>query len=144
MSNDFAGRWTKPPNSFFLSQIIYFILIFNSFLNISSSMGIAQTLYNVCFKRTSSMVVTIGVGAFAYERCKFILFFLNFPQWQLWDQIICQTKHRLKSKISAKNKLWNWLVILMPCNSLTSFECKEAFAITRLTNFAALLTKRHP
>ena len=32
----------------------------------------------------------------------------------------------------------------MPCNSLTSFEYKEAFAITRLTNFAALLTKRHP
>ena len=123
MSNDFAGRWTKPPNSFFLSQIIYFILIFNSFLNISRSMGIAQTLYNVCFKRTSSMVVTIGVGAFAYERCKFIIVFLNFPQWQLWDQ---KTNKITKlSKISAKNKLWNWLVILMPCNSLTNFEFEE-------------------
>ena len=32
----------------------------------------------------------------------------------------------------------------MPCNSLTSFECEEAFAITRFTNFAAILTKRHP
>ena len=32
----------------------------------------------------------------------------------------------------------------MPCNSLTSFEYEEAFAITRLTNFAAILTKRHP
>ena len=29
----------------------------------------------------------------------------------------------------------------MPCNSLTSFEYEEAFAITRL---AAILTKRHP
>ena len=32
----------------------------------------------------------------------------------------------------------------MPCNSLTSFEYEEAFAITRLTNFAAILTRRHP
>ena len=32
----------------------------------------------------------------------------------------------------------------MPCNSLTSFEYEEAFAITKLTNFAAILTKRHP
>ena len=41
-------------------------------------------------------------------------------QLQLWDQIICQTK-------TAKKFLWNWLVILMPCNSLT-FEYEEAFA----------------
>merc|ERR1711890_77953 len=32
------------------------------------NMGLSQTIYNVCFKRTSSMVVTIGVGAFFYER----------------------------------------------------------------------------
>ena len=42
-------------------------------------------------------------------------------QLQLWDQIICQTN-------TAKNFLWNWLVILMPCNSLTNFEYEEVFA----------------
>ena len=35
---------------------------------------------------------------------------------------------------------WSYL---MPWNSLTSFEIEEAFAITRLTNFAAILLKRH-
>ena len=28
--------------------------------------------------------------------------------------------------------------------ALTSFECEETFAIIRLTNFAVILTKRHP
>ena len=49
-------------------------------------------------------------------------------QSQLWDQIICQTK-------TAKNFLWNWLVILMSCNSLTNFEYEEAFAKPELLKF---------
>ena len=51
-------------------------------------------------------------------------------QSQLWDQIICQTK-------TAKFFLWNWLVILMPCNSLTNFEFEEE-------EFCCNLAKRHP
>ena len=51
-------------------------------------------------------------------------------QSQLWDQIICQTK-------TAKNFLWNWLVILMPCNSLTNFEFEEE-------EFCCNLAKIHP
>ena len=51
-------------------------------------------------------------------------------QSQLWDQIICQTK-------TAKIFLWNWLVILMPCNSLTNFEFEEE-------EFCCNLAKRHP
>ena len=47
-------------------------------------------------------------------------------QSQLWDQIICQTK-------TAKVFLWNWLVILVSCNSLTNFAfCKKP----ELINFA--------
>ena len=49
-------------------------------------------------------------------------------QSQLWDQIICQTK-------TAKNFLWNWLVIFMACNSLTNFEYEEAFAKPELLKF---------
>ena len=49
-------------------------------------------------------------------------------QSQLWDQIICQTK-------TAKKILWNWLVILMSCNSLTNFEYEEAFAKPELLKF---------
>ena len=46
----------------------------------SRNMGLSQTIYNICFKRTSSMVVTIGVGAFVYERRKFaiLLHILDF------------------------------------------------------------------
>ena len=51
-------------------------------------------------------------------------------QSQLWDQIICQTK-------TAKNFLWNWLVILMPSNSLTNFEFEEE-------EFCCNLAKRYP
>ena len=81
-------------------------------------------------------------------------------QWQKWllykavatlSSNNLSIQHRLKSKISAKNKLWNWLVIpkiqsavfLGHTYALTSFECEETFAITRLTNFAVILTKRH-
>ena len=49
-------------------------------------------------------------------------------QSQIWDQIICQTK-------AAKKFLWNWLVILMSCNSLTNFEYEEAFAKPELLKF---------
>ena len=49
-------------------------------------------------------------------------------QSQLWDQMICQTK-------TAKNFLWNWLVILMSYNSLTNFEYEEAFAKPELLKF---------
>ena len=49
-------------------------------------------------------------------------------QSQLWNQILCQTK-------TAKNFLWNWLVILMSCNSLTNFEYEEAFAKPELLKF---------
>ena len=51
-------------------------------------------------------------------------------QSQIWHQIICQTK-------TAKFFLWNWLVILMPCNSLTNFEFEEE-------EFCCNLAKRHP
>ena len=51
-------------------------------------------------------------------------------QSQLWNQRICQTK-------TAKFFLWNWLVILMPCNSLTNFEFEEE-------EFCCNLAKRHP
>ena len=51
-------------------------------------------------------------------------------QSQLWDQIICQTK-------TAKKFLWNWLVILLSCNSLTNFEFEEE-------EFCCNLAKRHP
>ena len=51
-------------------------------------------------------------------------------QSQLWDQIICQTK-------TANIFFWNWLVILMPCNSLTNFEFEEE-------EFCCNLAKRHP
>ena len=49
-------------------------------------------------------------------------------QLQLWYQIICQTK-------TAKKFLWNWLVILMSCNSLKNFEYEEAFAKPQLLKF---------
>ena len=49
-------------------------------------------------------------------------------QSQLWDQMICQTK-------TAKKFLWNWLFILMSCNSLTNFEYEEAFAKPELLKF---------
>ena len=51
-------------------------------------------------------------------------------QSQLSDQKICQIK-------TAKNLLWNWLVILMPCNSLTNFQLEEK-------EFCCNLAKRHP
>ena len=51
-------------------------------------------------------------------------------QSQLWHKIICQTQ-------TAKFFLWNWLVILMPCNSLTNFEFEEE-------EFCCNLAKRHP
>ena len=47
-----------------------------------------------------------------------------------WEQIICQTK-------TAKFFLWNWLVILMPCNSLTNFQFEEE-------EFCCNLAIRHP
>ena len=52
-------------------------------------------------------------------------------QLQLWDQIICQTK-------TANIFLWNWLVILMSCNSLTNFEYEEAYAKPEWMKFESL------
>ena len=54
----------------------------------------------------------------------------SIRQSQLWDQIICQIK-------TAKHFLWNWLVILMACNSLANFEFEEE-------EFCCNLAKRHP
>ena len=42
-------------------------------------MGLSQIVYNSLFKRTSTFVLTIAVGAFAFERGNNLLF---YPSWR--------------------------------------------------------------